>query len=101
MTTLEARVAEAEAERDKATEEAEKFERASEALQDEIFNLDVEFEQSSQAMNEQFQSDLERKLDQVKQAEKEKGAVAKSVSGGQHASRINRGVRGFDETTVR
>ena len=37
--------------------------------QDEIFNLDVEFEQSSQ-VNEQFQSDLER-LDQVKQAEKE------------------------------
>jgi hypothetical protein len=80
VTTLEARVAEAEAERDKATEEAEKFERASEALQDEIFNLDVEFEQSSQAMNEQFQSDLERKLDQVKQAEKEKGAVAKRLA---------------------
>ena len=47
VTTLEARVAEAEAERDAATEEAEKFERASEALQDEIFNLDVEFEQQS------------------------------------------------------
>mmetsp|Transcript_21763 Transcript_21763/g.56809 ORF Transcript_21763/g.56809 Transcript_21763/m.56809 type:complete len:555 (+) Transcript_21763:196-1860(+) len=80
VTTLEARVAEAEAERDAATEEAEKFERASEALQDEIFNLDVEFEQSSQAMNEQFQSDLERKLDQVKAAEKEKGAVAKRLA---------------------
>ena len=80
VTTLEARVAEAEAERDAATEEAEKFERASEALQDEIFNLDVEFEQSSQAMNEQFQTDLERKLDQVKAAEKEKGAVAKRLA---------------------
>lgn len=80
ITTLGAKVAELQVERDSFEEKSEKFERASEALQDEIFNLDVEFEQSSQAMNDQFQSDLERKLDTVKAAEQERGAVAKRLA---------------------
>jgi len=56
---LEARVEVAESERDAAQEDAEKFEKASEALQDEIFSLDLEFEQSTQVMNNQFEQDLE------------------------------------------